>query len=103
MVTVPCERCGRQVVDGSTSWGAFLLKPTCQGIEVVVGRDTICFVSRDELQTFLDKSYGPMAPVDEVARRRAYMALDAVDGKDWAGATRSAVVNLMIDALRAES
>jgi hypothetical protein len=31
-----CERCGRVVEDGSTDFGGFILKQTCEGIEVRV-------------------------------------------------------------------
>jgi hypothetical protein len=59
VATVPCHQCGRQVVDGSTDFGGgFLLRPTCQDIEVVMRGEVICIVTRDELRDFLKRAYG---------------------------------------------
>jgi hypothetical protein len=63
-----CERCGRVVEDGSTDFGGFILKPTCEGIEVRVKRDQgsgyrqVCYVSADELRHFLARAYGDPVP-----------------------------------------
>ena len=60
-----CPHCARTWVDGSTDFGgergrAFVLRPVLgRGIEVRVGGALICCVSRDELQAFLDRVYGP--------------------------------------------
>jgi hypothetical protein len=66
---VPCERCGRRVVDGSTDFGnGLLLRPVCGGIQVEINdysgstpdrRVLAGVTTRDELQAFLDRAYGP--------------------------------------------
>jgi len=62
-----CNVCGRLVVDASTDFGIGLtLRPGCYGIAVEVtdysgphpATRTLGFVTRDELQGFLDRAYG---------------------------------------------
>lgn len=105
MAGLPCERCGRVVVDQSTDFGGLLLKPTCNGVQVKVQATNglwreVCWVTADELREFLRRAYGD--PSGEAARRRAMEALGRFDGRAWAGASRSEVVDVVIGALNGQ-
>jgi hypothetical protein len=110
--TVPCERCGRRVVDGSFDFGIGLaLFPTCSGVEVRV-RDysgthpawkVLGVVSADELRHFLSRAYGDPAPVAERERRhlekiRDY-ALRCLDGDRSSNVAIESVLALARDGL----
>jgi hypothetical protein len=58
-VTEKCDRCGRLVVDASTDFGnGLVLRPTCQGLKVVMNGERELYLSVSELRDFLERAYG---------------------------------------------
>lgn len=55
-----CPHCQRTWLEKSVDFGGVVLRPVLgRGIEMRVGGELICVASREELQAFLDRVYGP--------------------------------------------